>query len=99
MTRRNRFALPAMLVVMFAAPMAIADTTPSSAMAPDSTAKSAKKSLDPRLDDQAIVCKREETTGSRLGATKECHTRAEWAGRAASAREQMDRIQMTPQTH
>jgi hypothetical protein len=98
MTRFTRFAVPAMLVLMFAAPMAMADTTSSSTMASDSSAKPAKK-VDPHLDDKAIVCKREETTGSRLGATKECHTRGEWAAMAAEAREQSSRIINTPQTH
>ena len=98
MTRRNPFVVLAMLVSIFAAPMALADTMPGSTMAPDASAKPAKK-VDPHVDDKAIVCKREETTGSRLGATKECHTRGEWAAMAADAREQSSRIINTPQTH
>ena len=76
---------------------AIADTTPSAASMP--SAVGAKKATDPRLADQTVVCKREDTTGSRLGAKTICHTRAEWAAMSADARQSVDRIQNTPQTH
>jgi hypothetical protein len=97
MTHRKAFALPAILVLTFAAPMAIAQTASAPTAVPVQS-KADKKAADPRLDDQAIICKREETTGSRLGGSKVCHTRAQWSAQAADAREQMNRIQMTPQT-
>jgi hypothetical protein len=98
MTHRKAFALPAILVLTFAAPMAIAQTD-SAPTAVATRVKAEKKAVDPRVDPQAIVCKREDETGSRLGGAKVCHTRAEWAAQAAEAHEQMNRIQMTPQTH
>jgi hypothetical protein len=32
----------------------------------------------PAGDPNVVICKREDVTGSRLSAAKECHTRAEW---------------------
>ena len=82
-----------------AASTAFADMQASPSETNASGSKMDKKTVDARLDAQAIVCRREDTTGSRLGATKVCHTRAEWAAMAAEAREQVNRIQTTPQTH
>jgi hypothetical protein len=41
-----------------------------------------------------VVCKREETTGSRLGAKKVCRTAAEWAEIQRAAKEETQRSQM-----
>lgn len=83
-------------VCLGAGASAVAATTdPATATPPTPIGRPA---VDPRLDDQTMVCKRSDETGTRLGATKVCRTRGEWAGRAAEARRQMDRIQLTPQT-
>ncbi len=81
------------LAILCVGPSAFADTSPTSV--PTSDAKTTKKVVDQRLDDQTIVCKREEATGTRLGATKTCHTRSEWAVQASEARSQVDGVQRT----
>jgi hypothetical protein len=41
-----------------------------------------------------VVCKRvPSATGTRLGATKECHTQREWDERRSSDREMTERAQ------
>ena len=42
-------------------------------------------------DPNTTICKREEVTGSRLPASRICHTRAEWAQLKATG---MDQLQM-----
>jgi hypothetical protein len=37
-----------------------------------------------------MVCKTEETTGSRLGAKRTCLTRAQWAARSAAGKEALE---------
>ena len=44
---------------------------------PNDTARSQSK--DKRTDPDRIVCHVQDETGSRLGATKICHTAAEWS--------------------
>jgi hypothetical protein len=39
------------------------------------------------------ICRVVQTTGSRLGATKICRTRAEWADMKAQSRQTLDRLQ------
>ena len=84
---------------LIATSTALADTMQPSGAATASNAKLAKKTTDGRIDDQEIVCRREDSTGTRLGAKKVCHTRGEWAAMAADARQEVNRIQTTPQTH
>ena len=85
MTDRNRLALSGMLTFMFVAPMALAETPPAPAPSV-ADGKSDKKVVDPRINDQTIVCKREDSTGTRLGATRVCHTRAQWAAQSEYSR-------------
>ena len=40
-----------------------------------------------------VICKRTPTTGSLIGKTKQCMTRAEWARTEQSTRDQMDNLQ------
>ena len=73
-------------------PAALADTASTGGAAPATEAPVAKKkTVNPDFDDNAVVCRREDTTGTRLGATKVCHTRAEWNAISAAARETVDR--------
>jgi len=44
-------------------------------------------------DPNRIVCQKEETIGTRLGAKKVCLTVAEWQQRAKEDREQTERVQ------
>jgi Flp pilus assembly protein CpaB len=91
MTDRKAFALSALLIFVSAAPLAVAEGSSP----PAGSAQA--KAVDKRSDDQTVVCKREDVTGSRLGATKVCHTRAEWEAQAAEARSAIDRVQQSPQ--
>jgi hypothetical protein len=43
----------------------------------------------PAADPNQIICKRDDVTGSRLAAAKECHTRAEWLQIKTSGYDQM----------
>jgi hypothetical protein len=44
-------------------------------------------------DPNAVICKREASTESRLGGAKVCHTRQEWADMSAAARTSLDSMQ------
>ena len=74
MTYRAAGVLAAALV--FAASSGVFAET-SSPPAPTAGAKVAKAS--DKNDPDKIICKTEDTTGTRLGAKRVCHTRSEWA--------------------
>jgi hypothetical protein len=44
-------------------------------------------------DPNQVICKREANSESRLGGTKVCHTRQEWADMSAAARTSVDSMQ------
>jgi hypothetical protein len=48
-----------------------------------------KKTRDPN----EVVCERQEELGSRLGGTKVCKTRAEWAEERRLSRQDIDKVQ------
>jgi hypothetical protein len=50
---------------------------------------SAKKTRDPN----EVICEKQEEIGSRLGGTKVCKTRAEWAEERRVARQDIDKVQ------
>lgn len=75
-------SLAAVLMVM-AAP-APAQTTPAAAPATKASTES---------DALKIVCKKEETIGSRLGAKKVCLTVQEWKDLAEANREHTEKVQ------
>ncbi len=89
-----RLIFVAGFVVDAATPVVAETTTSPSVQAPATTPHN---TADSRLDDNAVVCKRQEETGTRLGAHKVCHTRAEWASIVGQARTGVERIQTTPQ--
>jgi invasion protein IalB len=66
-------------------------TVPSLAQSPAAAAPAAqeKKPNDPN----AIVCERQESTGSRLASKRICMTRAQWADRRLQDRQELDRVQ------
>lgn len=75
-------------LVAFAAQPAVAAKDSSEGQAP--TAVTAKeKSTDPNR----MICQREETTGTRLGARKVCLTAAQWAEKRREHREDIERAQ------
>lgn len=62
--------------------------------APAAAQQSTGKPQDPTKTDAAkIICKKEDTIGSRLGAKKVCLTVQEWADLAAANREHTQDIQ------
>ena len=75
------------------APAALADPSVGDQGSSATAASAHKKPANPALDDSTVICHREDTTGSRLGATKVCHTRAEWSAMAQSARSQVSNWQ------
>ena len=89
-----RIALAAVCAFSVASSAAFAEPTSTPVGA---SAKAEKKAVDSRLDSQTVVCHREEQLGTRLGAVKICHTRAEWSALAADARNLTDRMLNTPQ--
>ncbi len=90
MTRFATIALSAVLGLA-AAPALAEDPQPSP---PSPTPAEAPRSSTPsRLDPNQVICKRQVDTGSRLGGTKICHTRQEWADMATQSRDSMDRAQ------
>lgn len=50
-----------------------------------------------KSDVNRIVCRKQETIGSRLGAKKVCLTVKEWQERTAADREETDRVQRDTQ--
>lgn len=53
------------------------------------TSRPALKSKDPNR----IVCERQDTTGTRLGARKVCLTASQWAEKRREHREELERAQ------
>ena len=52
----------------------------------------------PDNDPNEIVCRYENTIGSRVNRTRVCRTRAEWAEARAQTRQVVDRVQNGRQT-
>jgi hypothetical protein len=67
------------------------DPTPAPAPMPSPSAMPHPTS---HTDPNAVICKREQSTESRLGGAKVCHTRQEWADMSAAARTSVDSMQM-----
>jgi hypothetical protein len=74
----TRFAAVAAALLFSAtaasAQAAAADTTAAPAATQPAPVRAAQDARDPNR----VICKREETVGTRLGGTKECHTAAVW---------------------
>jgi hypothetical protein len=80
-------------VTILATAPVMAQTTPAPAPAPPTAATNAK--VNP-LD--KIVCRTEDTLGSRLKAHKVCATVREWKDQEDDNRAEMDRIRQTQGT-
>lgn len=83
------YVMSALVVI---APPAVAQTSPAQAEQARDVS-----SADPS-DVNRIVCKKEETVGSRLAAKKVCLTVKEWQERTAQDRDETDRVQRDTQT-
>jgi hypothetical protein len=46
-----------------------------------------------RYDPNEVICKREQSSESRLGGAKICHTRQEWTDISSAARTSVDNMQ------
>ena len=55
------------------------DAAPNSTVAPVTATTETSKTL---VDDNKIVCRRSESTGSRLGGERVCKTQAEWTNQS-----------------
>lgn len=75
----------------FAAAMLAATAAPALAQ---STANSAPVNAKPVENPNEIVCEKQETTGSRIGARRVCMSRAEWADRKLQDRQELERVQV-----
>jgi len=82
---RSSLAGLAAVTMLVSLPAAAQSTQTSPAAQPDQ----AKKAKDPN----EMVCEREQELGSRLAATKICHTRAEWADLRHQDRQMLDQAQ------
>ena len=58
-----------------------------------SFADDAKPTAKAKADPDALICKKQETTGTRLGAKRVCYTRDDWMKVNAYARAAVDHIQ------
>lgn len=74
-----------------AAAMLAATAAPTLAQ---STANSAPANAKPVENPNEIVCEKQETTGSRIGARRVCMSRAEWADRKLQDRQELERVQV-----
>ena len=75
---------------LLGASQALAADEPTAAPQPPPSAMPAHTS---RYDPNEVICKREQSTESRLGGAKICHTRQEWADMSAAARANVDNMQ------
>jgi hypothetical protein len=66
---------------------------PAIAQAPPAQGAQARDAAGDKNDPNRIVCKREETLGSRLGAKKVCLTVKEWQELSNANREHTEEIQ------
>lgn len=71
-------------------------STPAPAASPPAATAAAPAAAQTNNDDP-MICKREEVTGSRLGGTRTCMTKSQWAQQAAAAEQQMMHVQTNAQ--
>ena len=79
-------SLAAAMLAATAAPALSQSTTASANQAPANAA--------PVNNPNEIVCEKQETTGSRIGARRVCMSRAEWADRKLQDRQELERVQV-----
>lgn len=77
-----------------AAVMMTATAAPALAQATATSTNQAAANAAPVQNPNEIVCEKQETTGSRIGARRVCMTRAEWADRKLQDRQELERVQI-----
>lgn len=88
-----KFIVPVAVSLIAAAGFAVADPStpaPATGDAPNTTtvtvtAPAPQAAVDPNLDPDKVICKREEMTGTRVTRWKICMTRREWETRGREA--------------
>ena len=65
------------------------------AMAPAPGSSTTASSATPANDPHKLICRRLEQTGSRLGSTKVCMTKVEWAEKTRQDQEDLKRMSKT----
>ena len=75
---------------------AMMTATAAPALAQSTAASTSQPAADaaPSQNPNEIVCEKQETTGSRIGARRVCMTRAEWADRKLQDRQELERVQI-----
>jgi invasion protein IalB len=76
--------------VMLVAAAAVGLTAPTLAQTPTQSSAAVQKPNDPN----EVVCRKEESTGSRIGAKRVCMTRMQWADRQLQDRLELERTQV-----
>lgn len=64
------------------------------AQAPATAPAQTQATVKPASDPNEIVCEKQETTGTRLGAKRVCMKRSEWADRRLQDRQELERVQV-----
>ena len=78
----------------FAATILAATAVPALAQSTAASANQAPANAAPVNNPNEIVCEKQETTGSRIGARRVCMSRAEWADRKLQDRQELERVQV-----
>lgn len=78
----------------FAAAMLAATAAPALSQSTTASANQAPANAAPVNNPNEIVCEKQETTGSRIGARRVCMSRAEWADRKLQDRQELERVQV-----
>ena len=78
----------------FAATILAATAVPALAQSTAASANQAPANAAPVNNPNEIVCEKQETTGSRIGARRVCMSRAEWADRKLQDRQELERVQI-----
>ena len=78
----------------FAGTILAATAVPALAQSTAASANQAPANAAPVNNPNEIVCEKQETTGSRIGARRVCMSRAEWADRKLQDRQELERVQI-----
>lgn len=77
-----------------AAAMMAATAAPALAQSTATSTNQPAANAAPPQNPNEIVCEKQETTGSRIGARRVCMTRAQWADRKLQDRQELERVQV-----
>lgn len=92
MTTPRFAAIAAALLFSTAAGSALAATDTPAATSP-ATQPAALRTAQTGHDPNEVVCKHQEEIGTRLGGSKVCHTRAQWANMARDSADTLNNVE------